>query len=319
MAAESPALVSVLVPVHNQEKFITDCLDSVLEQDYPNIELVILDDGSTDHSAAIATKWIDQNGSRLASAQIHQQENRGVCATFNRLVALSKGEFVAPLAADDFLLPGGIRRRAEALGKHDAWLAVFGDCVLVDENAQVLNESAITGLIGEGRGSRKRALVYPQLIGLELILRWSIPGPALLVRRDAYREDVGVGPYKENLNAEDRDFHLRLVARAALGFVDSSVAAYRVHEESFSHTSPSLMSDAILQSDRENLHLFSGLQRLALLATVRRREARAKYRSSSGLARIYHRGRARFFHLIRSTIMRLHDARIDRVYASPNS
>lgn len=316
MAAESPVLVSVLVPVYNQEKFITDCLDSVLAQDYPNIELVVLDDGSTDRSVAIATKWIDQNGNRLASAQIHQQENRGVSRAFNRLVALSKGDFVAPLAADDYLLQGGIRRRVEALEQHDAWLAVFGDCKVVDEESQVLSESGIAGLIGPSRGSRKRALLHPKLIGLELILRWSIPGPALLMRRDAYREDVGVGPYKEHLKAEDRDFHLRLVARAALGFVDVPVAAYRVHGESASQTNPSLMRDTILQSDRENLHLFNGLQKLGLLATVRHREARERYRSSSGLARIYHRWGVRLFRMVRSTVMRIHDARIARVYAS---
>ena len=94
MTSHSP-LVSVIVPSHNYLRYIGRCLESVLTQDYPNIEIIVVDDGSTDGTV----EYLDGLGSAI---KVFQQENQGVSVARNRGLLESKGEFIAFLDADDF-------------------------------------------------------------------------------------------------------------------------------------------------------------------------------------------------------------------------
>jgi hypothetical protein len=145
----------------------------------------------------------------------------------NRLVAQSKGEYLTLVASDDALLPGGLAKRVGVLEEHPEWLAVFADSIVVDENGQKILSSGLTQLYRYS--ARPRVLLNNRLIHLELILRWTVPGPGLLTRREAYDPLQGVGLYDEGMAVEDRDFYLRLLGKEALGFVNATVAAYRVH------------------------------------------------------------------------------------------
>jgi glycosyltransferase involved in cell wall biosynthesis len=170
-------LVSVLVPLYNHAPFIWRCLDSVLDDGYPHIELLVLDDGSTDDSLLVARQWADANAGKLAAFALSQQENQGISRTRNRLVRAARGAFIVNLASDDFLLPGGIAARLDFLHAHPGYLAVFGDALLVDANGRQLAQSCLRRL----GHANPRALQRPDLLVDELILRWSLPGsiPAL--------------------------------------------------------------------------------------------------------------------------------------------
>lgn len=256
-------LVSVIVPSYNHARYIETCLNSIYDDDYSEFEVVVIDDGSSDGSFEIIKKWRENHPGRFRVFQMIQQENQGTCRTANRLVSLAKGEFIALLASDDYLLPGGIRTRVEALSRHREWLAVFGDCILVDEQGAKLGDSALVSLYK----ANKAALLHPKFITNELILRWSASGPGLMARRACYDPILGIGLYNENLRLmEDRDYYLRLLARNALGFIDFPVAGYRSHRTSVSQRQDIRKNVLLLlwQSNVSHIADFGGLPRLWL-------------------------------------------------------
>ena len=180
MSAASNPLVSVLVPAFNHAKYIQKCLDSTLSDGYPNLEVVVLDDGSSDETYARAAAWGELRGERLASFRLLQQANCGLTVTLNRLVTEANGEFITMLASDDYLLSGGIRGRLDYLQAYPDLLAVFADCIVVDEVERKLFDSGIRGL----HGGNKAALQDDSFRRRELLLRWSVPGPVFLARRE---------------------------------------------------------------------------------------------------------------------------------------
>jgi len=86
--------VSVLIPLYNHERYIEECLDSVLTQDIPNIELLLLDDGSSDRGFDVECRWRDRHNGRFVRIQFDQQTNAGITHTVYRLIRKSMGRFI---------------------------------------------------------------------------------------------------------------------------------------------------------------------------------------------------------------------------------
>ena len=103
-----PALVSIIVPCYNAERFLIETLESAFSQTYPSTEVVAIDDGSTDRTAEIIRSY----GNRVRA---EFGPNRGASAARNRGTALARGEFIQYLDADDLLLPEAIERRVNVL------------------------------------------------------------------------------------------------------------------------------------------------------------------------------------------------------------
>ena len=253
-------LVSVIIPSYNHDKYIIACLNSIIKDDYPHKEIIVLDDGSTDNSVNIVKQWYETQKGRIEySFKFIHRENRGLTKTLNELVSYSKGKYCCIIASDDYLLPGGIRKRIEYMGMHPSKKAVFGDYVIVDENGDKLSDSVI-----ETKG-RKRFLADDKLIASELIFSWSLAGPILMVEREAYEV---VGGYDERLVIEDWDFYLKLAAKNLIGFVNFPVAAYRVHGKNTCNI-PGVWSkrhDSMYLSIVNNLSNFKGLNKWNLFA-----------------------------------------------------
>jgi glycosyltransferase involved in cell wall biosynthesis len=255
-------LVSVIVPCYNHARYLERCLDSLLEDGYPNLELVLIDDGSKDDSFAIAERWVAAHGARLAGgAQIRRQANAGLTPTLNRLTAAARGAFFTMLASDDYLLPGGIQARVRHLLAHPELLAVCADASAIDEDGLHLADSVL-----DRRKVSRAAMQCRDTIAIELIIHWRMPGPVLLCRREIV--DC-VGPYDERFAIEDRNYYLRMLAAGALGYVDRVVSAYRiqrVRDPMRYHP----MLGAREQTEREMVPRFRGLERLALTAMLER-------------------------------------------------
>ena len=94
-------LVSVIVPAYNAEKWLSECINSIVNQTYPNVELIIVDDGSTDSTLQIAGDLAQKQ----ANIKVIHTENGGVCRARNRGMDEAEGEYIAFLDADDLLLP----------------------------------------------------------------------------------------------------------------------------------------------------------------------------------------------------------------------
>lgn len=218
-------LVSVAVPIYNHARYLQQCLDSILNEGYPNLELLLVDDGSSDDSAKLAAQWIALHRARFKRCVLHRQTNRGICATLNRLVAESEGKYFLPIASDDLVFPGGIEPRVRLLEQSRA-LAVLTNIKIIDDAGNILADD---GLFRYYHLSRPH-VVDPRSRPAELLLNWSMGGPILMVRKDAYFNPEGLGLYNPSLSHEDRDFFLRVLARPnGLVFLDRTAGAYRVH------------------------------------------------------------------------------------------
>ncbi|WP_233842878.1 glycosyltransferase [Dyella sp. 2HG41-7] len=227
MIGETP-LVSVLIPAFNHERFIERCLDSVLEEPYPNKEIVIIDDGSTDGTAERIATWIDRHGDEIPVEYV-RRDNRGVAATLNELAARARGAFLRLGASDDYLLPGGLDEQVRYLMAHPNKWAVIGDSVVVDQDGRRLHDSGMRDLHHADKD------LYRSDDGIRhaVISQWAVGGPVALLRKRALDTVAG---WNEGLCIDDWDFFLRLAAHDAVGFVDVSVCAYRIHDTNMSRT-----------------------------------------------------------------------------------
>lgn len=106
-------LVSVVVPFYNMEEFLEETVDSVLKSTYPDLEIVLMNDGSTDRSFEIASRLAEQ----YPSVTLYTQENRGVSAARNRAISLSRGTYILPVDADNRIGEEFISRAVEILEK----------------------------------------------------------------------------------------------------------------------------------------------------------------------------------------------------------
>src|SRR5690606_18531829 len=93
----SNPLISIVVPVYNSEKYLPECIESILNQNYANIELIIVNDGSTDNSLSIAEKF-SENDSRI---KILSQRNSGVSAARNLGISIAQGDYIGFVDSDD--------------------------------------------------------------------------------------------------------------------------------------------------------------------------------------------------------------------------
>lgn len=278
-------IISVLVPLYNNDRYIESALSSLLMDRPDRIELLILDDGSTDKSLLVATNWLKVNGEKFYSSRIWSRDNRGIPATLNELVGNSTGQYLTILPADDELIPGGIDARVNVLKQSEGLFAVFGDASVIDQDGNLISESALFDYPENHVAARRWALVDSELMDLELILRWSVPGPVFLARREMYSAEEGVGNYDEKITAEDRDYYLRLIASKSLAFVDMVVANYRVHGLNVS-TASATNTDirrSVYISELKNLELFSGLNRLALYFVYIYKKSVSQFMGSSNL------------------------------------
>lgn len=258
-------LVSVLIPSYNHSKYIVECLESIKSCDYSLLELIVIDDGSTDVSVDIINSWLSCNKDYFERTVFVQQKNAGICKTLNNLIALAQGDFLVFIASDDKILPEGISQRVAALQKNISWLAVYGDCTLIDSNSEIISKSAMSYLYKVN----KLALLNSNYIARELILNWSVPGPGFMAKKECYDTSRGVGLYNEDLIFEDRDYYLRLLSKNALGFIDFSVAAYRLHGFNISRNTKVLklsprMISALHKSNIQLIKEFHGFTQFCL-------------------------------------------------------
>jgi GT2 family glycosyltransferase len=191
----------------------------------PNIELLLLDDGSSDKGFEVACRWKEVHSDRFARIQFDQQANAGITHTFDRLIRKSTGRYVLILASDDVLLPDSIAQRLD-LFRDNAVMAVFGDAIPIDDAGKILGKSAIGEL---GIPSSREALSDPRTLPWELIFRWNVYGSVLLCRREALLNPNGSSVLNLSHYAEDMQLYYKFGAQDSLRYLDKPVAKYRLH------------------------------------------------------------------------------------------
>jgi GT2 family glycosyltransferase len=214
--AQDVPLVSVVVPVLDGEATVRESLESILGQRYPRLELIVMDDGSTDATAEIVASFGDRVSYR------RQPSRRGIYGNANDGIALASGEFVGVFHADDVYLPDLVSREVAWLRAHPEAGAVFCLDVFVDADGREIGRLE---LLPELRGDRP--LPYP--VVLNALLRHKnvfLRCPTALVRADVYRE---LGGYRdaEFANTSDMEMWLRIARSHPIGVLEEHLMHYR--------------------------------------------------------------------------------------------
>lgn len=250
MGSDTFPLVSIIIPVYNHEKYIFQTIESIASDSYPNKELILINDGSTDNSHQVISDWIESNQNRITINYLNR-ENRGVSATINELIDRSSGKYIIGLGSDDYLINNTITERVRLLQNNPNKLMVIGDAIVVDGEGKTTHES---GNFGFHHGSKENYFTDKGL-KYEIIRNWSVVGPVGMVDRKLY--DV-IGRYDSSLIVEDWDFYLRAVSKDMIIFLDEKVAAYRLHGKN-TIDNPKIACEfrrSIMQTAKQNIKYF---------------------------------------------------------------
>lgn len=219
--SQRPSLVSVIVPVHNGEDYVEQAIDSARSQTYSPLEIIVVDDGSTDRTEEIVNR-IEQNDSRITFIR---QERSGVASARNLAIANAAGQYIAPLDADDIWYPEKLSEQVRVMenGTQNLGL-VYSWSTTVDSKSRLLG--GLHANCSEGQ-------VFANLIFGNVVGNGSTP----LIARNVL-DDVGY--YNEEFSrrdatgCEDRDLYLRIAERYNFAAVPRVLVGYRKHSKSMS-------------------------------------------------------------------------------------
>ena len=202
-----PPLVSVVVPVYNQGQYLEEALQSLLTQTYRTIEIIVLNDGSTDTTPEVLKKYTGR-------LYWESQPNMGQSRTLNKGWQMAKGEFLSYLSGDDALLPDAIATFVDYLGRHPTAVLTYCDFDLIDPHSRVI-----------------RQVTTPDFNFQRMITDVVCPpGPCPVFRRVAF-EKAGLWDAQFR-QMPDYDYWLRLGLQGDFVRIPRVLAKFRVHESS---------------------------------------------------------------------------------------
>jgi glycosyltransferase involved in cell wall biosynthesis len=212
MVAGSPTepLVTLVIPTFERASFLDDSISSLLAQDYGALEIIVIDDGSTDDTPAILAGYAERHPERFSWAR---HDNIGQPGTLNRGFAMAKGEILGYLSSDDMLLPAAVTKLVEPLVADPEAVASYGGWDYVDED-----------------GEKMVSVIPIQFTRHHALLRSDpVVGPGALFRRSIL--DV-VGGWSDGIRfSPDFDFWLRVASVGRFALVPERLALYRWHEQ----------------------------------------------------------------------------------------
>lgn len=216
-------LVTVICSCYNHEDYVTQTLDSVINQTYTNIELIVVDDFSKDNSSLVIQKWIEDHPKVKF---IQNKENLFLTKSFNNAVKQSKGEYLIDLAADDLLKPDCIEKQIHVFltsSKKNLGL-VFGNAEEIDPYNNFIKQFFTTHFITKIKKAIDEGFYYYLLSDSSYIC--SVSG---MYKRSIFESLEG---YDEDLFFEDFDYWLRVCKKFELEFTDSVLVSKRALETS---------------------------------------------------------------------------------------
>lgn len=206
--------VSVILPAYNGEKFIGKAIQSVLQQTLSDFELIIINDGSTDHTESIIYEFKDP---RIIYRQ--NPENKGLIYSLNSAISLAKGKYIARMDADDICLP-------ERLATQKAFLEQHEDIAVVATTIDLVNEKDEKNGVWE----LDRKTITPVQIKKAILRQNCIAHPTIMIRSEIIKQ-LKYKEYQKNI--EDYDLWLRLLNHGyKIAKLAEPLLLYRVHDTS---------------------------------------------------------------------------------------
>ena len=224
----SNELVSIIIPIYNSEKYLKECLNSLFEQTYENIEIIAVDDGSTDTSLQILQDYSDR-------LKIFSQENNGLYSALKVGISKIQGKWCKWFSPDDVLYPNAIEIQVNEAKKYPDNTILYSNWNIIDETGKLLREFCESDNNDLSRFEYNVRLLYGQQINVNTALI-----PSILFQTPGVRnldESVAID-YDFFLNSaifHDVKFHL----------IPQPLVKYRIHSDQLSHKNISKTLDFI--------------------------------------------------------------------------
>jgi len=278
------ALVSCIVPCFNGERFLEECLRSILAQTHRPLEIIVVDDGSSDDTASVAESFGD-------AVKLIRQTNSGVAAARNAGAGAATGDWLAFLDADDWYAPDRIRLHAEWIAEDNTLDFLTGDYEYRDDNGNLLGTSmaqheAGRMMLAKAQGKPRMVMDRPNEIEAFVADHFG-DTHTLSVPRQTFLE---LGGYPPGFKVcEDVHFLTRLVSKSQrVGVICQSLGVYVIHGNSATRRDP-------VAAQQENVRTLKDLAKLAdgfppaVRQGVAARMDHARYNLGCALSKTGHR------------------------------
>lgn len=217
--------VSVVIPNYNYEKYVARTINSVLAQTYPNLEIIVIDDGSKDNSLEVLKSFGDK-------IKVVRQKNQGVSRARNYGVELSSGEYIAFLDADDLWLSDKIEKQLAKFKTNESYGLVHCSMSLINLEDEIIGENS----------SGQEGWVFEEFLKFQSGVVIGAGSTALLKR--SVFEEIGGFDLRLSTSA-DWDLSCRIARRYEIGFIREPLALYRIHNSNM-HSNINLMRHDML-------------------------------------------------------------------------
>lgn len=236
----TPGLVSVIIPTFNSAQYLLQAINSALSQSYAKVEIVVVNDGSTDNTKEVITPYQDK-------ILYFYKENGGPGSARNYGIERSNGEYIAFLDADDYWLPEKLKFQISYFKKHRNYALIHSNTLILEEDKELypryIHKQPLTGNI------------YKQLF-----LHNCINNLTVILKRECFDKVGGFDEDKTLIGLEDYDLWLRIAMQYEIGYVDEIVSVYRIHQKNITSESKAIKSQIFLldkfkNADSENKKL----------------------------------------------------------------
>lgn len=231
-------LVSVLIPAYNHENYIQETIESIINQTYPNIELIILDDGSKDKTWEKITELKPKCENRFVKSHFETKQNEGTCITLNKLLKLSSGEFVYIIASDDLAKPQAIEKEVKFLQNNPDYALAVGDNEYVDSMGKQIfrTQKAFTSNIKNAKYKTVKEFLSSKLKidflsdnfgSYKTLYKENYIPNGYLIRKNIFET---IGNFTKNAPLEDFWLMLQISKYKKMKYIDEILFSYRIHD-----------------------------------------------------------------------------------------
>jgi len=214
-------LVSICIPTYNNARFLRESLNSIVNQTYPNKEIIISDNASTDNTEKIVEEYVE----KYKVKYYKNEKNIGAEANFSKCIQLTNGEYIAIFHSDDLYLPNMVEKQVQAFQDNISVGAVFTQANYINSYGKIIGESKLPNEL------RNKKIYYFSEIFLSILNNLNfLVCPSVMVRNNIYKK---LSPFDKDRfgTSADLDMWLRILERHPIAIIDEKLMNWRISKE----------------------------------------------------------------------------------------